>query len=179
MEIHEYQEGSMSDKQNLIKIFEYALNQEETGKSFFQSSLQRMGWGAAVDAFLHLIKEEEKHILFIRKILDTLREGRIETLKNITDQEISKVDFFDERARKEFLQERLYESMVPDITVFNVAWLIEKDLSEFYEKMANQTEGYAKEAFSLLAGWERGHERFFRDYRAKLTEIYSKLSWGG
>ena len=28
----------MSDKQNLIKIFKYALNQEETGKSFFQTS---------------------------------------------------------------------------------------------------------------------------------------------
>jgi rubrerythrin len=169
----------MSNQENLIKIFEYALNQEETGKSFFQSSLQRMGWGAAVDAFLQLIKEEQKHILFIKRILDTLQKGRIEALKNIADQEIGMVNFFDERAKKQFLQERLYESMVPDITVFNVAWLIEKDLSEFYEKMANQTEGYAKEAFTLLADWERGHERFFRDYRAKLTEIYSKLSWGG
>ena len=33
----------MSGKQDLIKIFEYALNQEETGKSFFQNSLQRLG----------------------------------------------------------------------------------------------------------------------------------------
>jgi rubrerythrin len=169
----------MSNQENLIKIFEYALNQEETGKSFFQSSLKRMGWGAAVDAFSQLIKEEEKHILFIKRILDALRKGRVETLKNIADQEIVKVNFFDERAKKEFLQELLYESMVPDITVFNVAWLIEKDLSEFYEKMANQIEGFAKEAFMLLADWEREHERFFREYRAKLTEIYSKLSWGG
>ena len=69
--------------------------------------------------------------------------------------------------------------MVPDITIFNVAWLIEKDLREFYEKMVNQTEGYAKEAFTLLADWERGHERFFRDYRDKLIEICSQLSWGG
>jgi len=28
----------MTSNQNLIKIFEYALNQEETGKSFFQTS---------------------------------------------------------------------------------------------------------------------------------------------
>jgi rubrerythrin len=169
----------MSDKPNLIKIFEYALNQEETGKSFFQTSIQRMDWPAAVDAFTQLIKEEEKHIVFIKKILNTLEEGRPEILMNMADRELAEVNFFDERARKEFLQERLYESMVPDITIFNVAWLIEKDLREFYEKMASQTEGYAREAFTLLADWERGHERFFRDYRDKLSEIYSKLSWGG
>jgi hypothetical protein len=36
-------EENMSSHENLIKIFEYALQQEETGKSFFQNSLQRMG----------------------------------------------------------------------------------------------------------------------------------------
>ena len=169
----------MATNQKLIKIFEYALNQEETGKSFFQTSLQRMNWGAAIDAFTQLIKEEENHILFINRILDSLQEGRVEILNNVPDQTIETMNFFDERAKTEFLQERLYESMVPDITVFNVAWLIEKDLSEFYEKMAHQTEGYASEAFTLLANWERGHERFFRDYREKLTEIYGKLPWGG
>jgi len=43
----------MSAHENLIKIFEYALNQEETGKSFFQHSLKRMGMGAAVTHPLH------------------------------------------------------------------------------------------------------------------------------
>ena len=33
----------MPGKEKLIKIFEYALNQEETGKSFFQHSLKRWG----------------------------------------------------------------------------------------------------------------------------------------
>ena len=169
----------MSDNQNLIKIFEYALNQEETGKSFFQTSLQRMGWGAAVEAFTQLIQEEEKHILFIKKILESLKRGTLDQLDVKREQEMEATNFFDERSKSEFLQERLYESMVPDITVFNIAWLIEKDLSEFYEKMADQTEGKAKEALTMLAEWERGHERFFREYRDKLTEIYSKLPWGG
>jgi hypothetical protein len=69
--------------------------------------------------------------------------------------------------------------MVPDVTVFNTAWLIEKDLSEFYEKMANQVEGKAQEALRMLSEWEKGHERFFRKYRDKLTEVYSKMPWGG
>ncbi len=36
--------------------------------------------------------------------------------------------------------------MVPEVTIFNTAWLIEKDLSEFYEKMARQTTGKAKKS---------------------------------
>ena len=33
----------MSGPEGLIKIFEYALNQEETGKAFFQNSLHAAG----------------------------------------------------------------------------------------------------------------------------------------
>lgn len=169
----------MPANQDLIKIFEYALNQEETGKSFFETSLQRMGVGDAVSAFTQLIKEEERHILFIKEILNGLKRGSPDQLQIVKDFDPKAANFFDERAKAEFLQQRLYESMVPDITVFSVAWLIEKDLSEFYEKMANQTEGKAREALGMLSDWEKRHERFFREYRDKLTEIYSKMPWAG
>ncbi len=169
----------MSAHENLIKIFEYALNQEETGKSFFQHSLERMGMGAAVSAFKRLIEEEEKHILFIGKILDDLKgNGEIELPKQ-KNMVLEPTNYFDDRARSEFLQQCIDGSMVPDVTVFNTAWLIEKDLSEFYEKMANNTEGKAKEALMMLSGWEKGHEEFFREYRDKLSEIYSNMPWGG
>ena len=59
----------MSSHENLIKIFQYALQQEETGKSFLRDSLQRMGMGAAISAFKRLIQEEEHHILLIKRIL--------------------------------------------------------------------------------------------------------------
>ena len=69
--------------------------------------------------------------------------------------------------------------MIPDVTVFNTAWLIEKDLSEFYAKMAQNTEGKAKEAFTMLSDWEKEHETFFKEYRDKLSETYAKMPWGG
>lgn len=169
----------MSGNQALIKIFEYALNQEETGKSFFQHSLARMGIGAAVSAFKHLIEEEEKHILFITGILEDLKKGDEIRPSSRKDMDVEPKNYFDERARSEFLQQCIDGSMVPDVTVFNTAWLIEKDLSEFYEKMANNTEGRAKEALTMLSNWEKEHERFFRQYRDKLSEVYSKMPWGG
>jgi len=169
----------MSRHENLIKIFEYALNQEEMGKSFFQHSPKRVGTGAAVSAFKRLIEEEEKHILFVRKILDDLKERREIEVPSQKNMVLEPTNYFDQRARSEFLEQCMEGSMVPDITVFNTAWLIEKDLSEFYEKMANNTEGKAKEAFMMLSTWEKGHEKFFREYRDKLSEIYSKMPWGG
>jgi rubrerythrin len=169
----------MSSHGNLIRIFEYALNQEETGKSFFQHSLKRLGMGAAVSAFKRLIEEEEKHIAFIEKILEDLKRGDEIEIPNDKGMIMEPTNYFDERARSEFLQQCLEESMVPDVTVFNTAWLIEKDLCEFYERMANTTVGKAREALMKLSDWERGHERFFREYRDKLSEIYSKMPWGG
>jgi len=169
----------MSVNEHLIKVFEYALNQEETGRSFFQTSLQRMGIGAAVSAFRQLIHEEETHILFITKILNELKQGGRIDLSNRKDIELEPKNYFDGRARSEFLQKCLEGSMVPDVTIFNTAWLIEKDLSEFYEKMSNQTEGEAREALKMLSRWEKEHERFFREYRDKISEVYSKMPWGG
>ena len=49
-----------------------------------------MDWPAAVDAFTQLIEEEEKHILFIKRVLDTLEERRPEKLVNMADREIAK-----------------------------------------------------------------------------------------
>jgi rubrerythrin len=169
----------MSANANLIKIFEYALQQEETGKSFFQDSLQKMGVGAAISAFKRLIQEEEHHILFIKNILEGLKQGNPIELPLGKGLVLESTNYFDERSKSEFLQRCLEGSMVPEVTIFNTAWLIERDLSEFYERMSKQTEGKSKEALQMLSGWEKEHERFFREYRDKFSETYSKMPWGG
>lgn len=169
----------MARTETLVRIFEYALNQEETGKSFFETSLARLGVGAAVTAFSRLVEEEKRHILFIQSILARLRgEGGID-LAGIRDVVLEPKDYFDARARKEFLDRCVYESMVPDVTVFSTAFLIERDLREFYAGMAKKAEGEARQALEMLAAWEEGHERFFREFRDKLTETYAAMPWGG
>lgn len=169
----------MAKDKNLIRVFEYALNQEKTGKSFFETSLQRMGVGAAVTAFKRIIEEEDRHIFFINAILEDLNKEKEIDLSDLGDLVLDRTNYFDDRTRSEFLERCVYESMIPDVTVFNTAWLIEKDLSDFYERMAENAKGTPREALKMLAGWERGHEKFFREYRDKLTEIYSKMPWGG
>lgn len=163
----------------LIKIFEYALNQENTGKSFFTNALGSMGIGAAVSALKRLIEEEEKHIQFIGKILSDLKsEGEV-NLSALESLILAPTNYFDQRADSEFLELCVQDSMVPDITIFNTAYLIEKDLSEYYGTMAQKAQGDAKEALKMLSDWEKAHERFFKKYRDKLTETYWRMPWGG
>ena len=169
----------MSTKENLIKVYEYALNQEQTGMSFFQTSLERMGIGAAVSAFKRLVEEEKKHILFISRIIDNLKAGGDIDIANVQEFVLEPTNYFDERAKSEFLQQCVEGSMVPDVTVFNTAWLIEKDLSEFYANAAKNTEGAASETFGMLSRWEKAHEKFFKEYRDKLSAVYAGMPWGG
>lgn len=169
----------MAKNENLIRIFEYALNQEKTGLSFFETSLQRMDVGDAVSAFNRIIEEEKRHIAYINSILKRLKQEEALEAPGQDEIALEPTNYFDERARKEFLEQCVQESMVPDVTVFNTAWLIEKDLSEFYQRMATKTEGPAREALEMLARWEAGHEIFFREFRDRLSEVYSEMPWGG
>jgi rubrerythrin len=169
----------MPASQKLKRIFEYALNQEKTGISFFQSSLDRMAVGAAISAFERLIREEERHIRFITRILKGLEKDGEVDLEAASEVDLEPTNYFDDRARSEFLEQCVEGSMIPDVTVFNTAWLIEKDLSEYYAKMAEKTDGKAREALTMLSNWEKEHERFFREFRDQLSEVYAQMPWGG
>ncbi|HDP97994.1 MAG TPA: hypothetical protein ENN22_02285 [bacterium] len=169
-----------SGKENLIKIFEYALNQENTGMSFFTTSLDRLGTGAAVSAFKVLIEEEKKHIKFISDIINDLKSSGEIDKKHVENIVMQESDYFNQRAQSELLEESIEGSMIPDVTVFNTAWLIEKDLCEFYGRMANAvTDEKAKDALQMLSDWEKSHELFFKQFRDKLTDEYSNMPWGG
>ena len=97
-----------------------------------------------MSAFERLIKEEEKHIEFLNRLITEIKAGKKIGLADVEEVVLQPVDYFDGRARSEFLQRCVDDSMVPDVTVFNLAWLIEKDLSEFYQAMAQKTEGEAR-----------------------------------
>lgn len=169
----------MADNSNLIKIFEYALNQEHTGMSFFSASLNRMGIGSAKSAFERLIEEEQRHVDFISRILGDLREERDVDLDAARAVALEPTNYFDERAKSEFLEQCVEGSMIPDVTVFNTAWLIERDLSDYYAAMAAKASGRPKEALEMLSSWEKQHEKFFREYRDRLSQVYANMPWGG
>lgn len=161
---------------DLRKIYEYALQREHEGKRFFEQNARRMTHAAVVGAFQRLAREEQRHITFI--------EGLLEAMDGNATPETSDVDledeaFFSERAASEMLDQTVAESMVPDLSVLRMAYLIERDFVEFYESAAEKAEGEAQEALEKLAAWERGHARFFKRLHDTAFEEYAEMPWGG
>ena len=160
-----------------LKIFEYALMKEKEGLAFFKSAAERAQNSEAKAIFTKLIEEEAKHIKFILEQIGSLKDGK-EATKQLSN-EIKAENYFEQRALKEFIEQTVMESMVPDISILHFAYIIERDLSEFYAKSAQNAEGAAMQALLMLADWEKTHENFFKEIHDKLMDIYSNQPWGG
>lgn len=163
---------------DIRKIFEYALQREHEGKRFFEENAARLSHAAAVGAFKALAAEEQRHIEFIEMQLAAIDGGKFGSSEALS-KELTEGAFFSKRAESEMLDQTVLEAMVPDLPVLRMAYLIEKDFSEFYESAAEKATGEAKEVLKMLGKWERGHEALFKNMHDKSFELYAQMPWGG
>jgi rubrerythrin len=161
---------------NVRRIYEYALQREREGKDFFEHNAGRMSHAAAAGIFRRLADEEQKHIDFIQGLLRNLEDTGTASDASL---ELGQEDRFSQRAESEALDETVIQSMVPDVTILRMAYLIERDFAEFYEMAAAKAEGQARTALTLLARWERSHERLFKDLHDRVFQEYAEMPWGG
>jgi len=161
---------------NIRRVYEYALQREHEGRSFFESNAHRMSHAAAYGIFQRLAAEEQKHIEFIESLLRSLDEDEGSAQASLTLEHENR---FAQRAESEMLDQTVIESMIPDVAILRMAYLIERDFAEFYEHSALQAEGEAAEALAALARWERGHEALFKDLHDRVFEEYAHMPWGG
>jgi rubrerythrin len=160
------------------KVYEYALQREHEGRDFFARNAARFGHAAVVGAFEKMADEEQKHIDFIQALIDGLDAGSAAGMAK--GVQLDAEGFFSQRAEAEMLDQTVVESMVPDLTVLRMAYLIERDFAEFYEMAAGRVEeNSAKKALEMLARWERGHEELFKKMHDKAFEEYAGMPWGG
>ena len=159
---------------NIQRVLEYALQREYEGKRFFEENSTRLQNAAAVGAFKAIAAEEQKHIEFIQSQLNALTGGQ-----TVTAPELPKAGFFADRAASESIADTVMESMVADLPVLRMAYLIERDFAEFYAGAASKAEGDSKKTLDMLAKWESGHERLFKKMHDDLFEKYAEMPWGG
>lgn len=162
---------------DIYKIYEYALQREHEGQRFFAQNAERLSHAAATGAFRQLAAEEQKHIEFIQTQIDALDRG--EAPNTTMGVELEQEGFFSQRADSEMLDQTVLEAMVPDLPILRMAYLIERDFAEFYEMAASKSEGKAKAVLEMLANWERGHERLFKQLHDTAFEEYAQMPWGG
>ena len=161
---------------NIRKVLEYALQREHEGKAFFENNAERLSSAAATGAFKAIAKEEQRHIEFIQAQINALdaKEPNQQVAPNLNETE-----FFANRADKEMIEQTVNEAMVADLPVLRMAYLIERDFSEFYHQAASKAEGDAKIILEMLARWEAGHERLFKRMHDEAFENYAEMPWGG
>ncbi len=162
---------------DIRKIYDYALSREYEGKRFFEENARHLSQAAAVNAFLQLAGEEQKHIDFIQNQIKAIQEGQAANIDY--GIQLERAGFFSQRAQSEIIDQTVAEAMVPDLPVLRMAYLIERDFAEFYESMASQVDGEAKQVLTMLSQWERRHERLFKGFFDRAFEEYSKMPWGG
>ena len=158
---------------DIRKVLEYALQREYEGKRFFEQNAGRLQNAAAMGAFKAIAAEEQRHIEFIQAQLNALAG------ESSAAPELPSAGFFADRADSESIVDTVAESMVADLPVLRMAYLIERDFAEFYAQAASKAEDDAKKVLDMLAHWEAGHERLFKHMHDKAFENYSGMPWGG
>ena len=161
---------------NIRKVLEYALQREYEGKAFFENNAERLSNAAATGAFKAIAKEEQRHIEFIQAQINALDAK--EPNKQVAPS-LDETEFFANRADKEMIEQTVNEAMVADLPVLRMAYLIERDFTEFYAQAASKAEGDAKIILAMLARWEAGHERLFKRMHDDAFEKYADMPWGG
>jgi rubrerythrin len=158
------------------KVLQYALDREREGFEFFSGHAKKAGHAAVVGIFERLAREEQGHIRFIEGLLAAQDGGRAPAAEPFAG---AGEGFFTARAASEMIEQTTVEAMVPDLPALRMAFLIERDLVEFYSAQAKRADGEARKAFEMLADWERGHETLFRTLHDRVFAEYSGMPWGG
>lgn len=162
---------------DLRKVYEYALKREVEGRDFFETHARESGHAAAQGVFRRLAAEETQHIAYVERLLADLDLGADAAVEGTSD--LQDEGFFADRAAGEMLDQSVIESMVPDVAVLRVAYLIERDIAEFYTTAAQDAQGEAQQALLRLAKWERGHEQLFEELHDRVYKEYTNMPWGG
>ena len=159
----------------LAGILGYALNMERNGKAFFENALHRVENPNAVTALARLVEEEEGHVVLIQQAMELLGMGETRGYTALVGKALKPVRYFDRNAQKDFLRQIRETPTLPDLSVFQTAWLIEREICRFYERAAGRAAGQIRALLMRLYDFERKHEIFFRRYYDELTAVYAAV----
>jgi len=137
-----------------IDIFRIAYQMELRGMDFYQEQQNHVKMPVLKEIFWHLVKMEEGHAQYI--------EAQIAKIERSESPEPPAQDntdnLFIERMTQQKITAADLKNDLGDYSILRMAYLIEKDFAEYYEKSAGMQDNLkTKSIFDMLAGWERGH----------------------
>jgi len=163
---------------NPVSIIRYAMEMELLGHKFYKENGEKSENPMTKEIFLKLSEVELEHHEYLKSLLK-----EYETTETISDKlELPEDEdiIFQARKEGEKLDSAMEQSMIPDMNVLRMAYLIEEDFQEYYAKMSEKVEDQKLKEIPLrFAEWEDGHAKLFRSEYDKRMDIYMNMSWGG
>lgn len=149
----------------ILGILEYALAKEMEGMNFYESKARIVNNEDVKKTFLELGKMESDHVDYINNLINKVNE---EEPLRYNGEEIG--DAFRDRQKKEIVSQGDFKKLKTDIPVLRMAYLIEEDFMNFYNKAAETVKDKEiKEILRHLSQWEKVH-------RDRIYDLYQKLS---
>ena len=162
---------------SLLRIFTYALSVEQAGLEFFSERALRSENPTIVQIYQRLTVEERGHVEYIKRLIDKQQAGeRVKPSKLSADVTTPNAEVY--QAWETAVGEQIESGdLSADVAALRMAYLIERDLSEFYRQAADYCDDHARAALLLLATWEADHEKLFKSLYDKAFSAYLRLPW--
>lgn len=162
-----------------IKIISLAMEMELYGHNFYKDNAEKSQNLQTQAVFKKLSKIEWGHYEYLKNLLSKYKGEDVDE-KDLTLPKDNAKEFFDQRKESENLDQNLEQSMIPDMNVLRMAYLIEEDFRDYYKSMAKKVDdGELKEILENFSSWEDEHANIFKKEYDKLMDQYMNISWGG
>lgn len=149
----------MIRRESMYDVLKLAEQFEIEGFKFYRTKRDEVKNKSVADIFDYLAQMEKEHTEFIRRLRKSLEEGsEIESLPQ------QSTTYYKSRYEGQKISETSQEDDIADLSVLRMAYLIEKDFMEFYEKAAQkEIDERVKKLLLVLRDWEEGHKRIIEE----------------
>ncbi|WP_113073399.1 ferritin family protein [Petrotoga sp. 9PW.55.5.1] len=150
----------------VLGILEYALSKEMEGMQFYESKAKTVKIKDVKETFESLSGMEKSHVDYISGLIKDIKSHDYVHFSQPSDVGQS----FTKRASQEIVYGGDFSAVKSDIPVLRMAYLIEEDFMNYYNKAAESVEDEdIKKILKHLAEWEKEH-------RDRIYTLYQKLS---
>lgn len=163
---------------NAASIIRYAMEMELQGHNFYKENSEKSDNPMTKEILTKLAKTELDHYEYLKSLLKEYEDTNAVSGEIPLPEEEDVI--FQHRKDSEKLDAAIEQSMIPDMNVLRMAYLIEEDFQQYYENMAKKVDDpKLKDILLKFSDWEAGHAKLFRGEYQKRMDIYMNMSWGG
>jgi rubrerythrin len=149
---------------NVEDVLRLAHRMELQGMDFYETQKKKVKLPVIRDLFAFLSEMEKGHAAYLRSQIENLAKGR--PMDVLPDSPES--DRYGAIMAKQQIEPARLDADLGDYSIMRMAYLVEKDFAEFYEKSSRGSQGRVKTLFSTLAEWEKGHADMMKTEMGKI-----------